>query len=124
MKLRNGFVSNSSTCSFLVYGVMETTSDIGDLLRKKGILSPDSEEGDACAEWVWDENVEKLFSEKNLTIQSVYEGEEIIIGRSWGTVKDDETGLQFKDGVKKGIEEIFGKEMAEKCDTVDGAYPC
>jgi len=42
------------------------------------------------------------------------------IGRSWDTIKDDETGLQFKQSVEEKIKTLFGDEV--KCETYECAW--
>jgi hypothetical protein len=74
MKTRQGFVSNSSTTSFLIYGV-EVDSDSVDALADTTGLE-DFYGGDCGGDF---------------------------IGRSWGEVGDDQTGGEFKAEVEAAV---------------------
>ena len=82
MKVRSGFVSNSSTTSFLIYGT----------------ILKDGEEN-------------KVYS-KELSIEYGPDyDDKIYLGASWDTVQDYETGKQFKERVKNSIETVLGREV-------------
>ena len=94
MKIRNGFVSNSSTSSFCIYGAAIDKSKVDeDAVEKAGL--------------------EYHRGDPNNGDDYVY------IGRSWCSIKDDETGAQFKKNI-----EILLKEMFEttKCSTYEEAW--
>ena len=94
MKIRQGFVSNSSSSSFLIYGVtVPSNEDLYDKCDKLKLVckSPPYEDG-RC----------------------------MYIGRSWCEVKDDETGAQFKKRVKEELTKFFGKEV--ECGTLENAW--
>jgi hypothetical protein len=86
MKIRTGFVSNSSTSSFCIYG-----SHI---------------DGD---------NYDEEFYEKveNLGLEC-YENERsggYFVGLSPVNLQDDETGLQFKERIKALLKQLVGDEV-------------
>ena len=99
MKTRQGFVSNSSTSSFLIYGM--------------------NVEGDS-------EDVESKIDELKLDLGYWYvEGGGLYVGRSWSGVKDDQTGLQFKESVTEDVKKLLagvGSEEKVDCGTHQEAW--
>lgn len=101
MKVRHGFVSNSSTSSFLIYGTCIDASDLQSMF-------PDDEEPF--------EHIEELLKGTGLIYHyGPYDADTCYVGRSWDSVKDDETGKQFKASVKAAVDKVFKKEMT--CET-------
>ena len=104
MIIRNGFVSNSSTSSFLIYGVCLDDSEIKDLL---GVTS--DEEGDEIDD-VYEVLDEKL--PKGLEHYRPEYDDSYYIGASWSNVGDDETGKQFKERVENDLKSVFGDKLS------------
>ena len=106
MKTRNGFVSNSSSSSFLVYGCY-VKEDFADFVRKFIKNNPDRLEF------------------KKLDVSC---GEnDSYIGRSPCSIEGEETGNQFKNMVEALIAELlkeYGKEdgVFEKCDYIEESW--
>ena len=97
MKIRQGFVSNSSSTSFCIYGVCLEDSKV------------DYEEIEGLADAA---EVE------------LYRGDDDFkyLGLAWSTIKDDQTGLAFKQATKEKVTAICKKlKIKEKLnfDTYD-----
>jgi len=134
MKTRKGFVSNSSTTSFFIYGVNLDIS--GEELIKK-IQENISEElkqlvlnknNELAQEAKWrkeydsfDKYMEQhddwyeLFSDlgkvvKGVTVEQPPDGS-IYIGVDTDSIKEDETGKEFKERIKVLIKSLLGEDI-------------
>lgn len=117
MKVRAGFVSNSSTSSFLMYGIfIEDEEATLELLKQNKMADEDTP---SLSEWVWNEG-EKILKEKGLEADYPYDGEGPAIGRSWDEVQDDQTGKEFKDAVQVEMVSLFGPDI--ECHTMKEAW--
>lgn len=104
MKIRNGFVSNSSSSSFCIYGVSLDSGVNLDFL-------PQGKWGDPEIEGL------EIHRCPDFSDFGVY------IGRSWNTVKDDETGAMFKKDIEDKLKEAFKDKMElPKCETHSEAW--
>jgi len=102
MKSRLGFVSNSSSSSFSVYGCyVRSSSDDFDTNYDLNIISRAA----------YDSNLD--------FIQDRYDGW-AVIGLSWDEIGDDETGKEFRNRVQSTIAKILGNE--KKCETITETY--
>ena len=118
MKIRNGFVSNSSSSSFCIYGTHMDYSDLVEKLKSTTMItekfsSEELEEMEDNGEWY--ELVDTFESSTDLSLN--YSDDDVWIGREWSSIGDDETGSQFKESVKKDLEKLFGEGVS--CDTYD-----
>jgi hypothetical protein len=113
MKIRTGFVSNSSSSSFCIYGCCFETSEIEEILKEKYSDKSEDEISDMICE---DLGSEEMF--KNLDVITDYECGNVWIGRSWSKITDDETGRQFKESITSKLKEIFDDKDLE-CSTFD-----
>ena len=125
MKIRTGFVSNSSTSSFLIYGVALDWSEVLDLLKKgetSEAVDADEDEEDDYEEDEYDnvyEALEEALKDTDIEEHIPYD-DQVYIGLSWSGVCDNETGKQFKDRASEQIAKVFGKEMS--CSTLEEAW--
>jgi len=103
-KKRLGFVSNSSSSSFCIYG-----SEID--------LSKFQENED------WDEKVEDFLSKAGLKFICDGESEYYAVGKSFDSIKDDETGKQFKDGIEEAVKKLFPDQKL-RFETCEGEIYC
>jgi hypothetical protein len=87
MKISNGFVSNSSSSSFMIYGVRLGYKDVDKINKTK--------------------DIENFLIEKGLPYETIPDCDEYYIGYSRDTIKDDETGKQFKERIEKEIKEAL-----------------
>jgi len=110
MKIRNGFVSNSSSSSFCIYGTYIEFDDLMEKIKEMNFLS--EEEIETVEEDNWE--LESILSDK--TDLSVYSGDgDVWIGKEWSSIGDDETGRQFKESVKSELEKFLGPDV--ECET-------
>lgn len=117
MKIRSGFVSNSSSSSFLIYGTILDQSELKELFFTQINDDPElqtqytkdllTEELDDDLDYF--EIMERVSSAlpPNFVIESPYDGDTFFIGRSWDSVGDDETGRQFKRSVEDTINALI-----------------
>jgi hypothetical protein len=116
MKIRQGFVSNSSSSSFCIYGKSFNIAPLLELANKLKVKYKKSEfKKDSDDNFV----NENCFDQLNDIAYSIakktglshhmfydYDGSIIYLGRSYDTLQDDETGGDFK----KSVEKILGEE--------------
>jgi hypothetical protein len=93
MKIRQGFVSNSSSSSFCIFGIYLNENNYEDVCE-----------------------LEKKIEEEGLEMKYT-PSDDIVVGRSYSTIKDDETGLQFKESVKEKLKKLnLPSNMAALCE--------
>ena len=120
MKIRAGFVSNSSSSSFCIYGAWVSADSVKKLLSAEDLKYIEEVEGGA--NWAIAE------VGHSIPLFYHYEGESYrdpdeccAFGKSYQSIGDDETGKQFKKRVQKKLEEVFG--ITKKCEVLtEGWY--
>jgi hypothetical protein len=111
MKARLGFVSNSSSSSFLIYGITKSKPDLKKIMLEKGFKFDEKDR------WGFRDLVEEFVG-----MDAQYPDDDYIyyIGKSWASISDDQTGLQFKQDVEERLKKIFGEDI--KCGTLTEAW--
>jgi len=111
MKLRMGFVSNSSSSSFCMYGIECSEMGIGEEELIK-LAKSENQEEEMCIE----DALELICQKFDMSYIYDCDNEMIYLGRSPLDILDDETGKQFKDDVRAQLIKLF---PAIKVKTLD-----
>lgn len=99
MKIRNGFISNSSSSSFVCWGIR---LDYDELIEKLKINQNEDDD--------FYDNIDEKLEETNLSWISNDNGV-AWIGLSPLSIRDDETGLQFKNRAKEQLSKLLEEEV-------------
>ena len=117
MKVRNGFVSNSSTSSFLIYGVSIEEDKLKQALLDVGVLKDEEKDEDGIDFYgVLDEATKGT----NLEYHRPEGDDSFYVGTSWSSVGEDQTGKQFKEQVEEELKKKLG--ITVKCGTHEYAW--
>lgn len=103
MKIRNGFVSNSSSSSFCIIGMPFDDDDLKKYIAKIENITDEDE--------IYNIDIIDYFYGKNKDID-IERGigeyyEQHILGKYYSAMKDDETKAQFESRVKKLLEDTL-----------------
>ena len=111
MKIRTGFVSNSSSSSFCIYGTY--------LEEQEEISGIDMDEDYEKIDKFWDK-FEKKASKLGVEVYRDRECNCVYLGRSYSTIEDDETGKSFKEATEKSLEKLLDKKVTceEHCTEI------
>ncbi len=118
MKIRRGFVSNSSSCSFCIYGVSIEPQKLCEKLIENGIELTETDKEDIC-DWFEDKS-NKLTENLKIQYGPEYGEGDLYIGKEWANISDDQTGAEFKKEIEEKIEKLIGKDT--KCFTLEKAW--
>lgn len=129
MKIRNGFVSNSSSSSFCIYGTTldydETITLLKNRFRSNLLLKFTEELNDET----FDSDLNNLIDEAglaeivdniNLPLYYTYHFSEMMLylGKELSSMDDDETFGQFKEKIKQELKEKYDIDHAEILETI------
>ena len=122
MKTRNGFVSNSSTSSFCIFGVSMGDDEFRKFVdRNMQLILAHTAKSKWMKEVKTEEDLKQWQEEKGYygdLLHTLAEGvgleayyppdwEMVFIGASWPSILDDETGAQFKERVAAMVAQLF-----------------
>ena len=123
MKIRNGFVSNSSSSSFLIFG--KCFDGVSKFIKNDTVLEKLGNDFDEEDDVDYYEIMEELIGWKEVLEFHIneYDTDSIWVGVSWDKVKDDETGLEFKQRVSNEINKKLGTSLRiEDLNTYEEAW--
>jgi hypothetical protein len=106
MKIRSGFVSNSSSSSFCIYGVcIDSWNKLKDAYQNlTGNMVNDDGDGyyDIC---------DTIQNRTGLFYEIDYGSEYFYFGQQYTNQPDDKTFGQFKEETNNKIKEVFGEDV-------------
>jgi len=103
MKIRSGFVSNSSSSSFVGYGVHLSDSELDDAIKK---VAGKVDEEDWDRHW-------NICEDNDLDCGSPYD-DGMIIGLTFDHMKGTETKNEFRKRTKELVKKAFGADVASQ----------
>jgi hypothetical protein len=109
MKIRKGFVSNSSSSSFIVLGT-SFDNENEEVARLLGKTVEEVEEGDS---YDMEEELEDRAFKLGLEFSSGGDDYAYYVGVSPFDIKDNETGAEFKQRVEKAVKEFMKEETVK-----------
>ena len=104
---KHGFVSNSSTTSFMIYGIALESYEAAKILKRDHPAVKESIE-----KWGDDEPLETLDGLPGFDSYPSEWGDHKYFGVSWDNVKDDETGAEFKERVRAALAEYLEGDLS------------
>jgi len=136
MKVRKGFVSNSSTCSFTIYGAWLDRNDVMKALKEK----QDEDYLKTIEKWKEDytEDGEEFDEEEiddlsyffecvfgNLFTHYDWDTGDVALGEGFASMDDDETKAEFKKRIEESLKEKLGTLIDNvKFDIISHEYQC
>ena len=123
MKIRNGFVSNSSSSSFHIYGTVLYESELRKIILEKSLATEKEIEEYSIGEFFGD--LEDLCDEETTDIELMFffdsEDEMAYFGREYSSMQDEETLKEFKKTATEKVVSFLGKNFFEQkeCEEIE-----
>ena len=117
MKIRNGFVSNSSSTSFCIWGVYVENGS-SDEEKLKSYLLQQQKVKEYLVKYPDEDDMYELLDVadfKELYSVSGPDGDGIYLGREFASIRADETGAHFKESTQATVDKIFGEDVMKCC---------
>lgn len=128
MKVRKGFVSNSSSSSFMIYGYCASEGEIKKRLRNgkaaglKKLVKEHFKEHKASS-YYKNETLKEFMFVSDYDFFELLEcvldleihqppDDDYYIGKSWDSMNDDQTKKEFETYVEKRLKELFGEDIS------------
>ena len=119
MKIRTGFVSNSSSSSFCIYGTFVETDEFRKIIKKMKGLDEENEDEPLIDDY---EDGDQIANKFGLEFHSFDGSNGYYFGRSWSSIGNKETGGEFKKSVAKQVAKLLGRK--DQCGTHEEAFYC
>jgi hypothetical protein len=103
MKIRTGFVSNSSSTSFSIYGLFMESSTILELVKQT-----------TGREF---KTIYDLYGDNVGGLSRYACDGYAYLGAEWSSIGDDETGVQFRERIKNTLVRVLGDSVTGKIQT-------
>lgn len=99
MRIRNGFVSNSSSSSYAIVGICEEINELKNALYKKN--------GEVYENYEIVDELDAIADSYDMTLSFVHNEDTIHIGSDYGDMGNDQTKFEFESEVIAQINKLY-----------------